>query len=50
MEIKPCKKCLDYNICIKDSEFPDDPPALKERMYNIFVEGYDCFCGKPNFE
>ena len=43
MERKPCKDCLYYKDCIRDSECPDDPPALKERIYNIFVEGWDCF-------
>lgn len=45
MEIKPCKNCLYYKNCIEDI-YPWDyefPIKLKERLYNLFVDGYDCF-------
>lgn len=43
MEIKPCRDCLYYDDCIKNSEDPNHPPALKERLNIIFIDGYDCF-------
>ena len=45
MKIESCRDCLYYDDCIKDSENPNDPPALKERIYKIFIEGWDCFVG-----
>lgn len=45
MMINPCKNCLYYDDCIRDSEDPNNPPALKDRLFNIFIEGYDCFVG-----
>jgi hypothetical protein len=45
MEIKPCKNCLYYDNCI-ENVFPCDydfPSKLQERLYHLFVEGYDCF-------
>lgn len=35
-----------YDDCIRNAEYeyPDVPPKLKERIYNIFVDGWDCFC------
>lgn len=49
MEITPCKHCLYYMECILESENPNDPPTLKERLYKIFVEGWDCFVGHLRF-
>lgn len=45
-EIEPCRDCLNYDDCIKNAEYeyPDIPYKLKERIYNIFVDGWDCFC------
>ena len=43
VKINACKDCLYYNDCIRDSEDINNPPALRERLYIIFVEGYDCF-------
>ena len=45
MTVKPCKYCLYYEDCIKNSENPNDPPALKERLFRLLVEGWDCFVG-----
>lgn len=49
MELKPCKNCLYYKECILESEDPNDPSTLKERLYKIFVEGWDCFVGNIRF-
>ena len=48
MEIKPCKNCLNYDDCMKKhskdvDDYPYFPVNLKNRIYNIFVEGWDCF-------
>ena len=46
MKIKPCKKCVWYSKCFESarpSEDPLFPQELKDRIYNIFVEGWDCF-------
>lgn len=50
-EIEPCRDCLNYDDCIRDAEYeyPDVPPKLKERMYNIFVDGWDCFCRSRDY-
>ena len=47
MEIKSCRDCLYYDECIRnvEYEYPDNPHRLKDRIYNIFVEGRDCFYG-----
>jgi hypothetical protein len=47
LKIKPCRDCLYYDDCIREAEYeyPDNPPKLKDRIYNIFVEGWDCFYG-----
>ncbi len=35
---EPCKKCLYWLEC--------DDEKLKERIYDWFRDGYDCFCKK----
>lgn len=42
---KLCKNCLDYRKCIKEGYVDQDgfPVRLKDRLYSLFVEGYDCF-------
>jgi hypothetical protein len=46
MEIKPCKDCLYYDDCIKNNLSYDFPDKLKNRLYYMFVEGWDCFIKK----
>lgn len=51
MEIKPCRDCLYYKDCIENDdsyEYPDSPVRLKDRIYDIFVEGKDCFLGNQS--
>lgn len=42
---KLCKNCLNYYKCIKEGYVDQDgiPVRLKDRLYCLFVEGYDCF-------
>lgn len=44
--VPPCKDCLYYVDCDTDSEFPCLTDRVMERLNNIFVDGYDCFCIK----
>ena len=43
MNINPCKDCLYYDNCVEEDLSFDFSHQLKERIYNMFVEGYDCF-------
>lgn len=43
MKIDPCKDCLYYERCSKSTSSYDFEDKLKERLYNLFVEGWDCF-------
>ncbi len=45
INIRPCKDCLYYEDCIRNAEDMENPVRLKDRIYDIFVEGRDCFWG-----
>lgn len=46
MEIKACRDCLWSDECImwnKSYNHQQNEDSIKNRLYNLFVNGYDCF-------
>lgn len=43
MKIDLCKDCLYYEGCMQNKPEYPVPVNLERRIYDLFVNGYDCF-------
>lgn len=53
MEIKACRYCRYGDECVlwnKSYEHPQNEDIIKKRIFDLFVNGYDCFILGSNDE